>query len=267
MAPEITYLGFCINQEGISPVDEKIKPILEALVPQNVTQLKSFLRMLNYYHHHIPNMADILEPLHCLLRKNCTWNWSERQEKAFKKAKELLTSSTLLVHYDPNKQILLSCDASPYGLGAVLAHCMPDGSQRPIAYASRTLSSAERNYSQIEKEGLAIVYAIKKFHQYLYGRHFTIFSDHKPSLGLLSESSPIPSVTAARIQRWALLLSSYNYELRYQKGTANANADGMSRLPQRALETEMSAVNNVKKHMISISLEQCGLCDSCFILD
>ena len=87
MAPEVTYLGFCINQEGVSPVDEKIKPILEAPVPQNVTQLKSFLGMLNYYHRHIPNMADISEPLHCLLQKNCTWNWSERQEKAFKKQK------------------------------------------------------------------------------------------------------------------------------------------------------------------------------------
>ena len=100
MAPEVTYLGFCINQEGVSPVDEKIKPILEAPVPQNVTQLKSFLGMLNYYHRHIPKMADILEPLRCLLGKNCTWNWSEWQEKAFKKAKELLTSSTLLVCYD-----------------------------------------------------------------------------------------------------------------------------------------------------------------------
>ena len=104
MAPEVTYLGFSINQEGVSPVDEKIKPILEAPVPQNVTQLKSFLGMLNYYHRHIPNMADILEPLHCLLWENCTWNWSEQQEQAFKKAKELLTSSTLLVHYDPNNK-------------------------------------------------------------------------------------------------------------------------------------------------------------------
>ena len=244
MAPEVTYLGFRINKEGVSPVNEKIKPILEAPAPENVTQLKSFLGMLNYYHRHIPNMADILEPLHCLLRKNCTWNWGEQQEQAFKKAKELLTSSTLLVHYDPNKQIILSCDASPYGLGAVLAHRMSDGSERPIAYAARTLSNAERNYSQIEKEGLAIVYGVKKFHQYLYGRSFIVFSDHKPLLGLLSESSPIPSMTAARIQRWALLLSSYDYELRYQKGVANANADGMSRLPQRALETEISKVNN-----------------------
>ena len=153
MAPEVTYLGFRINQEGVSVVDEKIKPILEAPVPQNVTQLKSFLGMLNYYHCHIPKMADILEKLHCLLQKNCTWNWSEQQEKAFKKAKELLTSSTFLVHYYPNKQILWSCDASLYGLGAVLAHRIPDGSERAIAYASRILSSAERNYSQIEKEG------------------------------------------------------------------------------------------------------------------
>ena len=244
MAPEVTYLGFRINREGVSPVDEKIKPILEAPAPQNVTQLKSFLGMLNYYHRHIPNMAEVLEPLHCLLRKNSSWKWSEQQDRAFQKTKELLTSSALLVHYDPNKPILLSCDASPYGLGAVLAHRMPDGSERPVGYASRTLSAAERNYSQIEKEGLAIIYAVKKFHQYLYGRQFIIYSDHKPLLGLLGESSPIPSMTAARIQRWALLLSSYNYVLQYQRGAANANADGMSRLPRRALETEVSKVSN-----------------------
>ena len=244
MLPKVIYCGFQVSKEGVAAVDEKIQPILKAPIPGNATQLKSFLGMINYYHRHLPNLAHLLEPLHELLRKNHTWKWETKQDQAFRQAKSLLTSSALLVHYDPNKPLLLSCDASPYGLGAVLAHTMEDGTERPIAYISRTLSNAERNYAQIEKEGLAIVYAVKKLHQYLYGREFTIVSDHKPLLGLLGESSPIPCMTAARIQRWALLLSSYNYKLRFRAGTANANADGMSRLPVRAIEEEVSEVSN-----------------------
>ena len=113
----------------------------------------------------------------------------------------MLCSATLLVHNDPENSLILHCDASPYGLGSVLAHTMQDGTERPIAYDSRTLSAPERNYSQIEKERLAVIYSEKKFHQYLFGRHVTIVTDHIPLLGLLSETTPIPVMAAARIQR------------------------------------------------------------------
>ena len=137
----------------------------------------------------------------------------------------MLCSATLLVHYDPEKPLILHCDASPYGLGLVLAHTMQDGTERPIAYASRTLSAPERNYSQIEKEGLPVIYSVKKFHQYLFGRHVTIVTDHKPLLGLLSETTPIPVMAAARIQQWALILAAYDYTLLYRSGKSHANAD------------------------------------------
>lgn len=112
------------------------------------------------------------------------------------------------MHFDPNKDIILSCDASPYGVGAVLSHCMENESERPISYVSRTLTAAEKEYSQLEKEGLAVVFAVKCFHQYLFGRPFSIFTDHKPLMGLFSELKGIPPLASARIQRWALTLSA-----------------------------------------------------------
>lgn len=109
-----------------------------------------------------------------LLQKDSPWNWSTSCQAAFQKAKAQLSSSVVLTHFDPELQILLACDASAYGLGAVIAHKMPDGSERPVAYASRTLSKTEINYSQIEKEALGIIFGVQKFRDYLYGRKFLL---------------------------------------------------------------------------------------------
>ena len=143
----------------------------------------------------------------------------------------LLTSDTVLAHYDPTRPLLLACDASPYGIGAVLSHTFEDGSERPVAYASRTLGPAEKRYSQLDKEGLAIVFGVKRFHQYLAGRHFTILSDHKPLQHLFQETRGIPTLASARIRRWALVLAAYDYSIKYKPGAAHANADVLSRLP------------------------------------
>ena len=116
-------------------------------------------------------------------------------------------SSKLLVHFDPSKDILLACDASPHGIGAVLSHKMPDGSEKPVGSVSRTLTKAEKNYSQIDKEALACVYGVKKFHSYLFGNHFELQTEHKPLVYLFNENKAIPSQASARIQRWALLLA------------------------------------------------------------
>ena len=203
---------------------------MEVPPPTNVSQLKSFLGMLNYYGKFLPNLSTHLASLYTLLQKQSPWSWSKPQEEAFKKAKSLLTSSCLLTHYNPAKPLILACDASPYGLGAVLSH--PEGQDElPIAFASRSLAPAEKNYSQIDKEALAIVFGVKHFHQYLFGRSFTIKSDHKPLQYLLGEKKGIPSMASARVQRWALTLSAYDYKVQYVPGKEHANADLLSRLP------------------------------------
>ena len=231
MKDDVIYLGNRITKDGTSPVTEKVEAIAAAPIPRNVTELKSFLGILNYYHRYIPNAATLLEPLHSLLRKEITWRWGKKQDDAFKRIKDSLCDKQVLIHYDPEKELIMSCDASPYGLGVVLAHRLEDGTERPIEYASRSLSTAERNYSHLQKEALSIIYGITRFHQYCFGRRFEIYSDHKPLEGLFSESKPIPAMAAARIQRWAIKLAAYDYVFRYKPGNQHSNADGLSRLP------------------------------------
>ena len=150
MLPKIEYLGHVISAEGLHPAKDKIRAILEAPAPSSVAQLRSFLGMVNYYGKFLPQLSSLLAPLYSLLQKQAKWHWGPDQEQAFTKVKHLMTSSKLLVHYDPVKELVLSCDASPYGVGAVLSHIMEDGSEKPIAFASRSLAAAEKKYSQLD---------------------------------------------------------------------------------------------------------------------
>ena len=226
---EVDFLGYRMNKDGLHPDKGKVDAINNAPRPENVSQLKSFLGLLNYYGKFIANLSSILEPLHRLLKKNQRWVWGRDQQKAFKQAKAALTSKSLLVHFNPQTPIVLICDASPYGVGAILAHRDNTG-ERPICFASRTLNPAERNYAQIDREALAIIFGVKRFHKYILGQSIEIITDHKPLLGLLGENKPLPEHSSARVQRWAMILSAYTYRLCYRPGHQN-NADALSRLP------------------------------------
>ena len=216
----VEYLGHRNSAAGIQPTEDKKKAILQAPAPKNVTQLKSWLGLLNYYSKFLPILSATL-----------SWSWESSQQVAFSKAKELLTSASVLVHYEPDRELVLACDASEYGVGAVLSHHFEGGFDRPIAFASRTLAPAERKYSQLDKEALAIVFGVDKFHQYLYGRHFTILSDHKPFQYLFAVDRPIPHMVSPRVQRWALTLSAFDYIISSRAGKLQGNADALSRLP------------------------------------
>ncbi|KAL5486807.1 hypothetical protein EMCRGX_G019337 [Ephydatia muelleri] len=175
----VEYLGHVISRNGICTSPKKIEVIQKAPIPLNVTELRSFLGIVNYYGKFIQSVADLCAPLNELLQKNTLWIWTATCMESFNQLKQALGSAEVLCHYNPSEEISLACDASDHGLGAVLSHHFKDGSERPISYASRTLSKAERNYSQIEKEALSIIFGLKKFHQYLYGRKFLLVTDHR----------------------------------------------------------------------------------------
>ena len=195
MAKEVPYLGHIIDAEGLHTAPSKTEAIVQALPPKNTQELRSFLGMLNYYGRFVPNLSTILHPLNRLLRLEANWNWSRDCEEAFQLAKTQLQSSRVLVH-----PITLAADASGYGVGAVLSHVFPNGIERPIAFASRTLTKAEEGYSQLEKEALSLIFGVKRFHQYLYGHTFPLITDHKPLTTILGPHTGITTLAAARLQ-------------------------------------------------------------------
>lgn len=230
LVSELTYLGYKVNSKGISPTEELVKAIRDAPEPQNVEELRAYLGLLNFYGKFIPNLSSKLNKLYNLLR-DTPWTWTSEHSKVFGKSKSWVSGESLLVHFDSTKPLSLTCDASNVGIGCVLSHILEYGEERPIMFASRTLSPAEKRYSQIEREALAIIFAVKKFHKFLFGSKFLLYTDHQALTILFGEKRAIPPIAAARLQRWAIILSAYSYEIKFKAGKDIANADALSRLP------------------------------------
>jgi len=224
----VVYIGHKIDGEGLHLTEDKLAAIRDAPRPKDVTALKSFLGLIMFYSRFMPPHSTVLAPLHNLLKKDTPWRWSRVEEDVFVAAKKVMRDSQTLVHYDHTLPLFLSCNASYYGDGAVLSHQI-DGQFRPVVFASCTLAHAQQNYYQLEKEAFSIIFGLKRFWQYLYGRPFTILTDHRPLLTLLGPQKPVHA--AARLQKWALILALYNYRIEYRGTVAHADADSMSRLP------------------------------------
>lgn len=233
----IKYLGFVFDQAGVRPNPDKIKPILEAPAPNNVQQLQSYIGLCTFYSRFIPNFSTVMAPMYKLLRKGVSFKWGGEQKQSFLEVKASFKSNKVLRSFDPKLPTALETDSSSYGIGAVLLQLHGDA-WHPVQFVSRTLNNAERNYSQIEREALSVVFGTQRLRQYLLGIKFIIKNDHRALQKLLASDAPTPTKCSARLQRWALRLSQFNYRFEYVKGSHQLNSDFLSRFPLK--ETEES---------------------------
>ena len=220
----INVLGTVVDGCTIKPDESKIAALKSFKVPRNVAELRSFLGLVEFYAKYVPNLATIKEPLTRLLKKHAKFAWTIEQQNAFKVIEDILCEEVMLCAYDPKKSLSLHCDASPVGVGAVLEQ---EGT--PILFISKTLSSAERGYAQIEREALAIVWAIKRLHKYLYGNRFTLYCDNRPLCHIFSPEKSLSATVAGRLQRWAIFLMGYCYTIKNVSSRENMVADALSR--------------------------------------
>ncbi|XP_062710558.1 uncharacterized protein K02A2.6-like isoform X1 [Aedes albopictus] len=226
---ELPYLGHIITDKGLLPCPDKIKTIREAKAPSNVTELKAFLGLVTYYAKFIPNLSSRISCLYSLLKKNVKYNWSAECDRAFNECKHCLLKPKLLEYFDPEKPVVIVTDACSYGLGGVMAHVV-NGEERPVCFASFSLNNAQKNYPILHLEALAIVSTVKKFHKFLYGKSFTIYTDHKPLIGIFGKEGKT-SISVTRLQRYLRELAIYDYEIIYRPSNKMGNADFCSRFP------------------------------------
>lgn len=221
---EMKVLGHVLSAEGIKPDTDKLESIRRFREPKSSEEVRSFLGLVNYLSKFVPNLATLTYPLRQLTVQKQNFFWGPEQQAAFDKLKKLMICPNTLGYFDVADRTQLVADASPVGLGAVLIQINSQGS-RIIAYASKSLSDVERRYAQIEKEALALVWAVERFHYYLYGRSFELITDHKPLETIFGPRSK----PCARIERWVVRLQSYKATVVYRPGKSNI-ADPLSRL-------------------------------------
>lgn len=224
-ARQIKVLGHIVSIDGVRPDPQKTAAVSNFPQPMNLKDVRSFLGLCTYFRRFIPGFSNLAEPLNILLRGNTTFHWSTEQTNAFEGLKTALTTVPILGHFVPGADTEIRTDASGYGIGAVLAQTI-SGTQRVIAYASRTLTKCERNYSITERECLAVVWAISKFRPYLYGTRFSIVTDHHALCWLATLKDP-----SGRLGRWSLKLQDYDFTVLYKSGKRHLDADSLSRCP------------------------------------
>jgi len=234
-ATTIDFLGFTISPEGVSPNREKVVAISKTPPPRTVREVRRFLGATGFFRKHIPGYATIASPLHLLLKKGQAWSWGPKQQAAFNTLKEKLTSAPILRQPDFNREFELHTDASSIALGACLIQ--RDNQQIPhaIAYYSRKLRDPESRYPAIDLEALAVVEGVRVFDSYLYGRHFIVYTDHRPLVYVFSRKTKSPRMT-----RFAHDLSFYNFTIQYKEGPANCVPDLLSRQVAKLTITELS---------------------------
>ncbi|PAA77815.1 hypothetical protein BOX15_Mlig019617g10 [Macrostomum lignano] len=222
---EISFLGYCIAADGVRPDRKLVEKILGVSTPASKKELESFLGMTVYYSRYIKSYSEKTEPLTELRSKKVAFHWGPRQQKAFDELKQALAASPVVRIFDARKRTTLTTDASEKAIAAILSQ-----DEHPVMYLSRRLTPAERNYSNIEREALAVVWATQRARHFLLGSKFVLQCDHQPLEFIFSPSRELPKVTSARIMRWALQLSAFDYEISYIKGSCIPHVDALSRI-------------------------------------
>ena len=226
-APEIPVLGCFVGKNGVRPDPEKVKAIDEWPVPKSVKELRKFLGLANYLHKYTRNYAAVVQPLTQMLRKDVDWHWTPDCQSSFDNVKKGLREAPILMLPDYNKPFHVVCDASDYAIGAALMQHDDDGIERVVAYESRQLRPAERNYPVHDKELLAMKYALTKFRVHLLGEQtFAVYTDHA-SLRTATKSPHL----SQRMARWLSFFAEYNFVVHYKPGSTNILADALSRRP------------------------------------
>lgn len=219
---QVRYGGVVYSIDGVKPDPNKIKAIKNMVAPKDVKTLRRFLGAVNYINKFLPAYSKVTAPLRELLKKKVQWKWTSEQEKAFLNIKELVVNAPTLKIFNPSQNAEIQCDASKDGLGCCLLQ-----NQQPVAFASRSLNDAEKRYSQIEKEMLSVVFAVNRYHQYIYGHdNIKILNDHKPLVTIVKRDL---HKNPARLQRMQLKLLKYKFTLEYLPGSKMYIADMLSR--------------------------------------
>ena len=221
----LTFLGYEISEEGIKPDPKHVQKLRDMLPPNSKKEVEQFVGLVTYFGRMIPKYAEKLKPINALRAKNVQFNWTPECQSAFDNLVKELSSNPVIKPYDLNKEASLTTDASEKTIGGVLTQ---EG--HPVIYVSRTLNDSEKNYSNIEREALAVVFCVTRLKQFLSGRHFTIITDHKPLQFIYHPAKEIPKVASARIARWAIQLMAFDFDIKHEAGSNISHADAMSRL-------------------------------------
>ncbi|GFT93743.1 hypothetical protein TNCV_1693761 [Trichonephila clavipes] len=224
-AQEVKILGHLVSSNGVRPDPDKIKAVRNFPTPKNIHDIRSFLGLCSYFRRFIKGFCYLAEPLQSLLKSGVEFHWGPEEVEAFHSLKKALTSDPVLGMYDERASTEIHTDASGYGIGAVLVQ-IQNNVEKVIAYASRTLTKAEKNYSTTERECLAIVWATNKFRPYIFGKHFSVVTDNHSLCWLMNLKDP-----SGRLARWALRLQELDFDVKYKTGKKHSDADALSRNP------------------------------------